>query len=167
MSRSLRPRAAGAAVAMSMAALLIVGGSIAAAGSATSNGMTLSITSATVVARGAGVAVSVGAVCQPLDGNSALAAGPAGGGFATVSEVSGRTVVTASGDLLPFDAPLTCDGSFVNHISTTLTLAAGSAPFKPGDALVDVSLGAFDPANFFGGNDYGDTGQTIVRLVAH
>lgn len=143
------------------AALLVVGapGTVAA-----NDPVTVTVTSATLVARGAAVQVTIAVVCDPLNDETILSLS---GGSVSVYQAVSKKLWTSGGNMLPSSWPppgLTCDGSgYVNQL-TALILPSSSAgptvPFRNGVALVTAYVYLSDSF----ANQVSASTQVTVRL---
>jgi hypothetical protein len=105
--------------------------------------LAVTVDSATLVAKGAGVEVRMGLVCQPIQGDEAAMIDWAS---FRLNQASGRRIATGVSSF--GFTELTCDGTMVNQLDTTIL--ADTIPFKNGQALLGWDVCLYSLENYHG-----------------
>jgi hypothetical protein len=115
--------------------------------------VTVTITSASLVARGVAVEVDLDVVCQPLEGETALLLEY---GFVRVDQAVSKKAV-AGGMVDLYGGTFVCDGSTVNSLEALVR--TNSVPFRKGVAMVEAYIYLVD--SWY---NFSESGRSIVTL---
>ena len=138
---------------------LIAFNATAGNGTPVADGMTLTLTSAKLVAR-VGVNVGVDVTCNPINGESALSLED--NSIIVAQAVNGK-IARASGFMSQQGGPFVCDGHTVNHFIASLL--SDTVPFAPASAAIRVVGRAIVINGPCCASDRGDTGLRSFKLT--
>jgi hypothetical protein len=126
--------------------------------------VSITISSATLVARGAAVDVSFDVVCDPVLGNDGetytdlLLDGM--GSWVTIDQAVSKKVIAHSSADMPQGTPISCDGTTVNSFAARVT--ADSVPFRQGPAIVGAQVYMYTEAWVVYG--YSGSASTVLKI---
>jgi hypothetical protein len=164
--RSRHGAIAAAALALTLA---VPGGALAdTTGGGPSDGAHITINPTVALTAKVGLTIKVDVTCDPLNSYDPVTGEPTTttSGIldsldVTIAQANGRTVTTTDA-FMGYGAPVTCDGSTVNHF--TVTALSTSTPFRKGTAVGSAGVTIFDP--YQASADGGSSGNVVVKLVA-